>query len=132
MEICKIFLITSKIQFRKVKYGHLHNLVILNDIEKIKQILNNHEKRISELEKGKILVSNQKNMDVNSIQELTDLLNDSFFDQPRKYGQIVKQLKINATFSNEINYKTGLQILVKEKKLKRKIIHHQWVYFKNE
>lgn len=100
------------------------------DIEKLKQILEDHETRISKLE-GKKFISFKKNTSVNSDQALSDLLKGSFFSEPKRYGQIIKQLKTNAIFLAQINYKKGLKILVKEKKLTRKQVDHQWVYFKS-
>lgn len=102
----------------------------MEDIGKLKRILKDHEKRISKLEASKKTIPT-KDVDIGGIKVLTELLKDSFFNQPRKYGQIIKQLKTNATFSSKISYKTGLKRLVKEKKISRKMIEHQWMYFKN-
>lgn len=101
----------------------------MEDIEKLKLILDDHEKRISKLEGNEDLVSIKKNVSV--AQGLTDLLKDSFFDQPKKYGEIIKKLKTNVTFSSKVKYEQDLKTLVKEKVLSRKMIGHQWVYFKN-
>lgn len=116
---------------RKVKYDESCDLHILQDIAKIKQMLEDHERRISKLE-GKTNSISTKNVDMDAAQALGDLLKGSFFNEPRKYGQIIKQLKINATFSARIKYKRDLEILVKEKKLTRKMVDHQWVYNKND
>lgn len=99
----------------------------MDDIEKIKQILENHERRISKLEE-KNSISTKKTVGVDSVRALTDLLKESFFIQPKKYGQIIKQLKTNATYSVQSNYRIGLETLVKQKKLSRKMVDHQWEY----
>jgi len=67
----------------------------------------------------------------NVIKSLDDLIVSSYFDNPRKYKDIIKQLKIDATFLKNGKYKSALTELVKNKKLKRKEIGHQYVYFKN-
>lgn len=103
----------------------------MGDIEKLKEILEDHEKRISKLEKKKSSVSVKEDTDNDTVQALNDLLKGSFFNEPKKYGQIIKQLKTNATFLAKTNYKKGLESLVKAKKLSRKQVEHQWMYSKN-
>ncbi|MDE2590910.1 MAG: hypothetical protein KGL95_14740 [Patescibacteria group bacterium] len=111
----------------------------LNDLEKessnleeLKHILQDHEKRISKLEESKSSSTTERKIVSDSDKALTDLLTDSFFTQPKTFGQVIKQLKTNATFSIKSNYKKTLEIFVQEKKLRRKISNHQWVYYKNE
>lgn len=100
----------------------------MTDIKKIEQILADHENRILKLEGTK---TKPIKTDIDSTRPLRNLLKGSFFNQPKKYGEIIKQLKINAVFSLQDNYKNGLATLVREEKLIRKMVHHQWVYFKN-
>ena len=102
----------------------------LKKIEKLEKILQDHERRISKLETHTKSIP-VKNTDEDISQTLTELVKDSFFNKPRKYGEIIRQLKTNATFSSKVNYKAGLQKLVKGKIISRKISNHQWVYFKN-
>lgn len=104
----------------------------MENIEQLKKILSDHEKRIRELEaNNSIFIKNRINKE-SSINALSNLLKDEFFDNPKKFGQIIKQLKINAQFSKGVDYKKELEALVQERKLKRKMIDHQWVYSKIE
>jgi len=106
----------------------------MTELDEIKEMLSNHENRISKLEnkKGvKKTARSQPPMD-DVIESLNDLIDNSYFDRPRRYKDIIKQLKTNATFSKNGKYKTALSELVKNKRLKRKQVEHQWEYSKND
>jgi len=106
----------------------------MSDSDKIKKILVNHEKRISKLEKRILKLEKpsgkHEKLQMDEIKAIEELSNDGFFDSSKKYKEIIKQLKINAVFDKKGNYKKALTVLVKNKKLKRKQVEHQWVYSK--
>lgn len=98
----------------------------MSELEKIKQKLAIHEKRISELEK----LFKSKPVPTMSSEVVLDLINSSFFNNPKKYGEIIKELKIKAQFDKKHKYKEILEKFVREDKLERKIVDHQWMYAK--
>lgn len=106
----------------------------MTELDEIKKMLNNHENRISNLESKKGVKKTAKSqlpMD-DPIESLNDLIDSSYFDSSRRYKDIIKQLKTNATFSKNGKYKTALEKLVKNKRLERKQVEHQWEYSKND
>lgn len=101
----------------------------MNEIDEFKKILENHEKRLSYLEK--ILSTNDLSV-MNEEIILLKLIEKGFFANYRTHGELVKELKIQAKFDNSVKYTKILEKLTKEDKLKRKISHKQWVYAKND
>lgn len=104
----------------------------MTELDEIKKMLNNHENRISRLESQKGVKKTLKSQPPmnDAIESLNDLIDSSFFDSSKRYRNIIKQLKTNAIFSKNINYKKALTELVKNKKLERKQVEHQWEYSK--
>lgn len=104
----------------------------MTELDEIKKMLNNHEDRISRLEGKKDVKKTTKPQPPidDAVESLNDLIDRSYFDSPRRYKNIIKQLKTNATFSKNGKYKTALAELVKNRKLERKQVEHQWEYSK--
>lgn len=99
----------------------------MSDIDRIKETLEKHEKRILELEK---LFKSNPIPTISGDKVVLNLINSSFFDTPKKFGELRKELKIQAKFDKKQNYKMILEKFTNENKLKRKIVNHQWVYSK--
>lgn len=97
-------------------------------MEEIKKILDKHEKRIFRLEK----LVNSKSVSVSISEEtaVLDLINSGFFDTLKKYGEMIKELKIQARFIKNHKYKEILEKVTQENKLERKMVGHQWKYRK--
>ena len=101
----------------------------MSEIDEVRKILHSHEKRISELEK--LVKSRSLPAALDGEKVILDLLNSGFFDTPKKNGEIKKELKIQAKFDKNHNYKDILEKFTREDKLKRKMVEHQWGYSKN-
>ena len=99
-----------------------------NKIEELKKITSDHEKRISKLEEILKFTSNKP--PINSEEIVSGLIDSGFFDTPKKYGEMIKELKTLAKFNKNHNYRNILSNLTRNDKLERKIAHHQWVYIK--
>jgi len=100
----------------------------LIDLKDITTKLENHEKRISDLEKlfkSKSVLSSIGGEDV-----ILKLISSGFFNTHKKYGEMIKELKIQAKFKKTHKYKKILAKLTQEDKLDRKSSHKQWVYSK--
>jgi len=102
----------------------------MSDSDKIKKILVNHEKRISDLEK--LFKSKSIPATIGEDKAITNLITSGFFDNHKKYSEIIKKLKTQAQIDKKIKYAGILKKLTKESKLERKMVEHQWVYVKNE
>lgn len=112
--------------------NRLEKKIILVE-KRIEQKILNLEIRINKLESIVALkkkVSLAPKLDNNEgLKQLEDLKKDGFFKQRKKFKEIIKELKRTAVFSNKIPYRTILDNMVRDKKLKRKQIEHQWAYF---
>lgn len=102
----------------------------MSEIDEVKKILHNHEKRILDLEK--LLKSKSIPTSVDGEKAVLDLINSGFFDTPKKFGEMIKELKIQAKFDKNYKYKEILAKFTRERKLGRKMVEHQWVYYKND
>ena len=100
----------------------------MTEIDQIKKILGKHDKRISDLEK--LFKSKSVPSSIGGEGVILKLISSGFFDAPKKYGEIIKQLKIQAKFDKKYNHKKILNKLTSEDKLERKVVDHQWVYIK--
>lgn len=100
----------------------------MSEIDEIKKILKKHEERILKLEKS--LKSKPESIFIDEEKVLVILINNGFFNELKRYKEIVKQLQTNAVFDKKGNYRKALEGLVRDKKLKRKQISHQWGYSK--
>lgn len=100
----------------------------------LKKFIEKLEKRIDNLEKAVFGNSKSDNGEIqHSVigedkKGISELIDEGFFKKPQRYKDIIKQLKTNATFSKNLSYKTILNLLVKEKRLQRKMVNHQWMY----
>ena len=90
------------------------------------------EKRVEKLEKSNTGSKTKTVTDLDEIDHIKGLMKEGFFDEPKKYGEIIKRLKTTASFSKKGKYLDALKQLVRDKKLERKQVHHQWKYQKNE
>jgi len=99
------------------------------EIDEVKKILHNHEKRILDLEK--LLKSRSIPTSMDGEKVVLDLINRNFFDTPKKFGEMIKELKIQAKFDKNHKYKEILTEFTRERKLERKMVEHQWRYKKN-
>jgi len=100
----------------------------LTEIDEIKKTLKKHEKRILDLEK--LFKSKSIPISIGGESIVLKLINSGFFDVPKKYGEIKKQLKIQAKFDKKHKYKEILAKFTREEKLERNVVDHQWVYVK--
>lgn len=103
----------------------------MNDREKfaeLQKIIENHEKRILELET--LFKSKSVSIPTSGEEVVLKLLNSGFFNTQKKYGEMIKELKIQAKFKKTHKYKKILAKLTQEDKLERKSSHKQWVYSK--
>lgn len=100
----------------------------MSELDKIKEKLAVHEKRISDLEK----LFKSKPIPMSDEEVVSDLINSGFFDTQKKLGEMKKELKIQAKLDKGISYPNILEKLTKENKLTRKMVGHQWVYQKDE
>jgi len=101
----------------------------VTETDPIKKMLQDHEKRISDLEK----LFNSKQISIIPGKEIIlNLINSGFFDSQKKMGELKKELRKQAKLDNETNYTEILEKLTRENKLSRKMVGHQWVYKKNE
>lgn len=131
----QIFIMKNKLFV--IKYSNRKSLSIiwncncLLDIQSLEKRILNLEKRVADLEeqKDKTDHNHAKKYDDITIP-IMDLKKESFFDNPRKLKEIIKQLKTNASFSSLTECKESLEILVRNKELRRKQIEHQWAYMK--
>ena len=98
------------------------------EIDQIKKVLVKHEKRISDLEK--LFKSDANRVPTNEEESVSELIGSGFFDEAKRYKDIIRQLKTLAIFSKKVAYKKILANLVKDKHLNRKMISHQWWYIK--
>ncbi len=100
----------------------------MSEIDEIKKILDKHEKRISGLEK--LVNSKSVSVSISGETAVLDLNNSGFFETPKKYGEVIKELKIQARFNKKHKYKEILEKITQENKLERKMVDHQWKYNK--
>ena len=98
-----------------------HILFSLSELDGIKKILKDYEKRLSKLEKS---LSKNSTVQVNEIDAINQLMDSSFFENPKKFKEIINQLRINAAYEKKGNYRNALSVFVRDKKLKRKQIEH--------
>ena len=101
----------------------------MSDKTSLEKKVINLEKRVEKLEK-KYKKTTNTNETYDSETTISELIDNSFFTKEKKFMEIIKQLKINATFSKNGNYKKALETLIQKKKLKRRQFNHQWVYVK--
>ena len=102
----------------------------MSEINELKKILQNHEKRISSLEK--LLSSKPPTVSTDDESVILSLIKNGFFNQPKKISEITKELKIKAKFNKNAKYTSILTKLTSEEKLIRKQSSHQWTYKKND
>ncbi|MHA7646653.1 hypothetical protein [Nitrosopumilus sp. S4] len=100
----------------------------MSEINELKKILKNHEKRILSLEKSNSKKSIPINTDDESI--ILSLIKNGFFDKPKKLNEIKKELKTKAKLNPQTKYADILVNLTSNGKLQRKQISHQWAYSK--
>ena len=93
----------------------------------IKKTLQDHEKRISKLEK---LVKSKPISSISGEKIILNFINSGFFNSHKKMGELKKELKKQAKLDKGANYSEILEKLTRENKLSRKMIGHQWVYKK--
>ena len=98
----------------------------MSEIDEIKKILKKHENRILDLEN--LVNSKPIHASINGETIVLDLINSGFFDDPKKYGEIIKELKIKAKFDKNHKYREILEKFTRDDKLNRKMIDHQWNY----
>ena len=97
-------------------------------IDEINKILQQHEQRLSKLEK--IFESKPAHIPLTGENKISHLINSGFFDTNKKFGEVIRELKTQAKFDNADDYKAILVKFTREDKLERKIVDHQWVYRK--
>lgn len=100
----------------------------MSDLDGVKKVLQEHEKRISDLEK----LFKSKSVPISGEGVVLDLINSGFFDEQKTLGKMNKELKIQAKLDKGVNYKKILEKLTRENILIRKMVGHQWVYQKND
>jgi len=98
-------------------------------LEDLNKKMTNLEKRVSKLENPS---NKRQNIHVEDTKVIEELLNGKFFDKPKNFREIIKKLKVDATYEKNSDYKKALTLLVRNKKLARKQVSHQWGYSKNE
>ena len=92
----------------------------MSDLNEIKDKLAEHEQRILDLEI--LLNSKPSPITIGDEEVILNLINSGFFDTQKKYGEIRKELKIQAKFDKKHNYKTVLEKITRENKLVRKMV----------
>ena len=97
-------------------------------MSELKKVVQNHEERISKLEK--LIDSSSHQPLLSGEKSISSLIDSGFFANRKKYGEIIKELKIQAKFDKRHKYKEILNKFTREGKLGRKSIHHQLVYSK--
>lgn len=102
----------------------------MSEINKLKKLLKNHEKRIRSLEK--LLPKKSSTSTLDGESAVLSLIKNGFFDKPRKIVEIKKELKTKAKLNLKAKYGNILIKLTSEDKLERKQIEHQWAYFKGD
>jgi len=100
----------------------------MKEIDDLKKLLKNHEKRISELEN--LMTSRPSVSSLNDENVILNLIKNRFFDSPKKYGDLITELKRQAKYQKTSKYREILTKLTQEDKLERKISDHQWKYIK--
>ena len=79
----------------------------MSEINDLKKIVTKHEERISKLENT--LKGKPKSLQLDEERVILGLKEDGFFDTPKRYKQIIKQLQTNAVFDKKGNYKNNFQ-----------------------
>ena len=100
----------------------------MTEIDKIRKTLDKHESRISDLEK--LFKSKSDKIPINDERVILNLISSGFFDKPKKYKDIIKELKSKATFNKKTKYTPILKKLTRGDKLERNSVQHQWRYSK--
>jgi len=100
----------------------------MSEVDKIRKILDKHEKRILDLEE--LIKSKPTLGSIEGEDAILNLINSGFLDAGKNYGETIKELKKQAKFEKGTNYKKIFEKLTSENKLKRKSAHKQWVYSK--
>lgn len=100
----------------------------MSEIDEIRKTLAKHENRILDLEK--LFKSKSDKIPINDERVVLNLISSGFFDKPKKYKDMIKELKSQATFNKKAKYTPILKKLTREAKLERKLAHNQWVYSK--
>ncbi len=95
--------------------------------DEIKKTLQDHEKRILDLEK---LLKSKQIISISGEEPVLDLINSGFFDTQKKLGELKKELRIQAKLDKDTKYSKILEKLTRKNKLSRKMVEHQWVYKK--
>ena len=93
----------------------------MSEIDELKKLLSNHEKRIITLEK--LLPSKSPTVSMDGESVILSLIQNRFFDQPKKYGDVIKELKTQAKHNSKHNYTKILKKLTSEDHLERKSSH---------
>lgn len=98
------------------------------EINEIKKILKDHEKRISILE-GKTTAGKQKSQKLDSIGGLiVELKKDDFFKNPKTFNEIQKELQRRGHYYNRTSLSKPLLSLVKKKTIGRIGKKKNWKY----
>ena len=74
----------------------------MSEIDDFKKLLRNHEQRISKLEKSSKPQS--KTTPITDNRVIQKLLDDGFFDKPKKFGVLIKKLKTQAKYNKKVKY----------------------------
>lgn len=99
--------------------------------EEIKKILDNHEKRISELEKKLVGSIKKPVAERKTISDHLDYLkSEGFFDQPKKASEIVEELAHEGFHYPQQSLTWSLQKAVQKKVLGRVKKEKKWAYCK--
>ncbi len=101
----------------------------MNELVDLTKIIRDHEKRILDLEK--LFKSKSTQILLNGEDTISDMYDSGFFDAGKKFGEIIKELKVQAKYDKKTNYKSLLAKYTRENKLVRKMDQHQWEYKKN-
>jgi hypothetical protein len=102
---------------------------MMEDFEKIKKILDNHEIRLKKLEGRTKSVKNTKNKKASSIMDyIMEMKDDSFFKNPKLLKDIINELGRSGHHYNASSLTEPLQRAVRQKKLGRVGQKGKWQY----
>lgn len=102
-----------------------------NIIEKIKKQLENHEKRITQLEKPPTRKEKSTSTKRTTILDMIDWLKaDGFFDQPKSLAEIIEKLAQEGYHYPQSSLTAPLQRAIRKRILGRLKKDGNWVYTK--
>ena len=105
----------------------------MSEIKDFKKILDDHEKRISQLEKHRVSipVSKKHNTGKTSIMDLIlEVKGEGFFDKPRFLGDIINKFEEMGHIYDRRSVTNPLSRALKSRILGRKKIDGKWGYVK--